>query len=65
MDNVGVPAENMFAGVKGLRGPVFRSKSGSFWDVWGALGAAEACCTIESQYTMDRMQFENSWLKTS
>ena len=57
MDKVEVPVENMFAGVKGLKGPFSCLNQARYGIAWGALGAAEACYAIARQYTMDRVQF--------
>lgn len=57
MDNVFVPAENMFPEVKGLKGPFSCLNSARLGIAWGALGAAETCWKTALQYTLDRKQF--------
>ncbi|MES2263907.1 MAG: acyl-CoA dehydrogenase [Pseudomonadota bacterium] len=57
MDDVFVPAENMFPEVSGLRGPFTCLNSARYGIAWGAMGAAEACWHMARQYTMDRQQF--------
>jgi glutaryl-CoA dehydrogenase len=57
MDNVFVPAENMFPDVKGLNGPFSCLNSARLGIAWGALGAAETCWKTALQYTLDRKQF--------
>lgn len=57
MDNVFVPAENMFPEVKGLKGPFGCLNKARFGISWGALGAAEFCWHAARQYTLDRKQF--------
>jgi glutaryl-CoA dehydrogenase len=57
MDNVFVPAENMFPDVKGLKGPFSCLNSARLGIAWGALGAAETCWKTALQYTLDRKQF--------
>lgn len=43
MDDVKVPAENMFPEIKGLKGPFDCLNNARFGISWGVLGAAEAC----------------------
>jgi len=57
MDNVFVPADNMFPDVTGLKGPFGCLNKARFGIAWGALGAAEFCWHAARQYTMDRKQF--------
>lgn len=57
MDNVEVPLEHMFTGVKGLKGPFSCLNQARYGIAWGALGAAETCYSIARQYTLDRKQF--------
>jgi glutaryl-CoA dehydrogenase len=54
MNNVKVPAENMFTTVKGLKGPFSCLNNARFGISWGALGAAEFCFHTARQYTLDR-----------
>jgi glutaryl-CoA dehydrogenase len=57
MQDVFVPAENLLAGVKGLRGPFACLNSARFGISWGALGAAEFCWHAAREYTLNRMMF--------
>jgi glutaryl-CoA dehydrogenase len=57
MDNVFVPAENMFPDIKGLAGPFGCLKKARYGIAWGSLGAAEFCFNAARTYTLDREQF--------
>jgi glutaryl-CoA dehydrogenase len=57
MDDVQVPAGNMFPHVKGLKGPFSCLNNARFGIAWGALGAAQSCFDIARSYTLERMQF--------
>jgi len=57
MDDVEIPAENMFPDVKGLKGPFSCLNNARYGIAWGALGAAEFCFHAARQYTLDRKQF--------
>ncbi|MGL1833603.1 acyl-CoA dehydrogenase [Rhodocyclaceae bacterium SMB388] len=57
MDEVFVPAENMFPEVTGLKGPFTCLNSARYGIAWGALGAAEDCYHTARQYVLDRKQF--------
>jgi len=57
MDRVFVPDENMFADVKGLKGPFGCLNKARFGISWGALGAAEFCWMAARDYTLERHQF--------
>eukprot|EP01113_Clastostelium_recurvatum_P002134 TRINITY_DN1088_c0_g1_i5.p1 TRINITY_DN1088_c0_g1~~TRINITY_DN1088_c0_g1_i5.p1 ORF type:complete len:422 (-),score=148.33 TRINITY_DN1088_c0_g1_i5:79-1344(-) len=57
MEDVEVPAENMFPTVKGLKGPFSCLNKARYGIGWGALGAAEFCFHTARQYTLDRKQF--------
>jgi len=57
MDDVEVPAENMFTTVSGLKGPFSCLNKARYGIAWGALGAAEYCFHTARQYTLDRIQF--------
>lgn len=57
MEKVFVPEENMFADVKGLKGPFGCLNKARYGIAWGALGAAEYCWHAARQYTLDRKQF--------
>lgn len=57
MDDVFVPAENMFPEVKGLRGPFGCLSHARHSVAWGAMGAAEFCWQAARDYTLSRKQF--------
>lgn len=57
MDDVFVPAENMFPDVKGLTGPFSCLNNARYGIAWGAMGAAEFCWHQARQYTLDRVLF--------
>jgi len=57
MDDVFVAAENVFADIRGLKGPFACFDSARFGIAWGALGAAESCWHTARQYVLDRLQF--------
>ena len=57
MDQVFVPESNIFADVRGLRGPFSCLNKARYGIAWGALGAAEFCWHAARQYTLDREQF--------
>ncbi|MFZ1413801.1 MAG: acyl-CoA dehydrogenase [Defluviicoccus sp.] len=57
MTDVLVPEANMFAGVKGLKGPFACLNKARYGIAWGALGAAEACWHQARSYTLERRQF--------
>jgi glutaryl-CoA dehydrogenase len=57
MQNVFVPEDNLFASVKGLKGPFGCLNRARYGIAWGALGAAEFCWHAARQYTLDRHQF--------
>src|SRR5690242_9427755 len=57
MDEVFVPAENMFPTVKGLRGPFGCLSHARHSVAWGAMGAAEFCWQAARDYTLSRKQF--------
>ncbi|MBK7664531.1 MAG: acyl-CoA dehydrogenase [Sterolibacteriaceae bacterium] len=57
MDEVFVPEENVFPGVRGLKGPFACLNSARYGISWGALGAAEDCWLRARQYVLDRRQF--------
>jgi len=54
MEDVEVPAENMFPEVKGLKGPFSCLNNARFGISWGVLGAAEFCFHAARSYTLDR-----------
>ena len=57
MDEVFVPAENMFPEIAGLKGPFTCLDAARYGISWGALGAAEDCWARTRQYVLDRSQF--------
>jgi glutaryl-CoA dehydrogenase len=57
MADVFVPEENLFADVKGLKGPFACLNKARYGIAWGALGAAEACWHQARAYTLERRQF--------
>lgn len=57
MEDVEVPAQNMFPTVKGLKGPFGCLNNARFGIAWGSLGAAEFCFHTARQYVLDRKQF--------
>lgn len=57
MDQVFVPESNLFAEVRGLKGPFSCLNKARYGIAWGALGAAEFCWHAARQYTLDREQF--------
>ncbi len=57
-DNVKVPKENIFPGVKGLKGPLGCLSSARFGIAWGALGSAMDCYDTALRYSLQRIQFD-------
>ena len=57
MDNVFVPADNMFPEITGLAGPFGCLNKARYGIAWGSLGAAEFCFNSARNYTLDRQQF--------
>lgn len=57
MDEVFVPEENAFPGIRGLKGPFGCLNKARYGIAWGAMGAAEFCWQAARQYTLDRKQF--------
>ncbi len=57
MEDVFVPAENMFPDIGGLKGPFGCLNKARYGIAWGTLGAAEFCWHAARQYTLDRKQF--------
>lgn len=64
MDNVFVPAENMFPDVRGLKGPFSCLNMARYGISWGAMGAAEFCWHAARQYGLDRSQFNRPLAQT-
>ena len=52
-----VPAENLLANVKGLRGPFSCLNKARYGIAWGAMGAAEFCWRASREYAMERIVF--------
>jgi glutaryl-CoA dehydrogenase len=57
LDNVIVPAENMFPSAKGLAAPFRSLNKARFSIAFGTIGAAEACWKIARDYVLARNQF--------
>lgn len=57
LNDVFCPDDNMFAEVRGLKGPFTGLDSARFGISWGALGAAEDCLTTARSYVLERRQF--------
>lgn len=57
-DNVKVPKENIFPGVKGLKGPLTCLSSARYGIAWGALGCAMDCYDTALRYALQRVQFD-------
>ena len=56
-DNVRIPKENLFPGVKGLKGPLMCLNSARYGIAWGAIGAAADCYDTALRYALERKQF--------
>lgn len=56
-DNVKVPKENIFPGVKGMKGPLSCLNSARYGIAWGAIGAAMDCYYAALKYAGERHQF--------
>ncbi len=56
-DNVKVPKENLFPGVKGMKGPLSCLTKARYGIAWGALGAAMDCYDTALRYSKERLQF--------
>ena len=57
-DNVKVPKENIFPGVKGIKGPLGCLNQARYGIAWGALGAAMDCYDTALRYSKERIQFD-------
>lgn len=57
LDEVFCPDENVFADVRGLKGPFTCLNSARYGIAWGALGAAETCYRTAREYVLQRHQF--------
>ena len=56
-DDVKIPKENLFPGVKGLKGPLTCLSSARYGIAWGVIGAAMDCYDSALQYSLERKQF--------
>jgi glutaryl-CoA dehydrogenase len=56
-DDVKVPKENLFPGIKGLKGPLSCLSSARYGIAWGVIGAAMDCYDTALQYSKERIQF--------
>lgn len=57
-DQVKVPKENVFPGVRGLKGPLGCLNQARYGIAWGALGAAMDCYDAALRYSKERIQFD-------
>ena len=57
LDEVEVPAENIFPAAIGLRGPLSCLTQARFGVAWGAIGAAMGCYSEALTYARERVQF--------
>jgi glutaryl-CoA dehydrogenase len=57
-DNVRVPKENLFPGVKGLKGPLSCLSKARYGIAWGSVGAAMDCYDTALRYSKERIQFD-------
>lgn len=57
LDEVEVPAENMFPEIKGLKGPFTCLNSARYGISWGAVGALEESIKLARNYSVERKQF--------
>ncbi|MCW3116530.1 MAG: acyl-CoA dehydrogenase [Chitinophagaceae bacterium] len=57
-DNVKVPKENIFPGVKGLKGPLGCLTKARYGIAWGVIGAAMDCYDTALRYSKERIQFD-------
>jgi glutaryl-CoA dehydrogenase len=60
LDEVPVPKENMFANVKGLKGPFTCLNSARYGIAWGTMGALEDCIDRARTYALERKQFKGN-----
>lgn len=59
MDDVEVPAENLFPSIKGLKGPFTCLNSARYGIAWGTMGALEEALRLARNYSLERKQFKN------
>jgi glutaryl-CoA dehydrogenase len=57
LDDVRLPADAVFPGVRGLKGPLSCLNQARYGIVWGALGAARSCLEAAREYSISREQF--------
>jgi glutaryl-CoA dehydrogenase len=57
-DNVKLPKENIFPGVRGLKGPLGCLNNARYGIAWGAIGSAMACFHSSVDYSKERIQFD-------
>jgi glutaryl-CoA dehydrogenase len=58
MQDCEIPKQNIFADVKGLRGPFSCLNQARYGISWGAIGAAIACYDASVEYATSRIQFD-------
>jgi glutaryl-CoA dehydrogenase len=56
-DEVKIPKENMFPGIRGLKGPLMCLNSARYGIAWGVIGAAADCYNTALRYALERRQF--------
>jgi glutaryl-CoA dehydrogenase len=59
MTDCKIPAENLFPGVEGLKGPLSCLNQARYGIGWGGIGAAMACYDTALRYAQQRKQFDN------
>jgi len=59
MNDCKIPAENLLAGVEGLKGPLSCLNQARYGIGWGGIGAAMACYETALSYAKQRKQFDN------
>ena len=57
LDDVRLPADAVFPGVRGLKGPLAALNEARYGITWGALGAARSSLEVARRYSIDRHQF--------
>ena len=60
LDDVKVPAENMFPDIAGLRGPFGCLNNARYGIAWGTMGALEDCLARARTYALERKQFKGN-----
>lgn len=60
LDDVEVPAENMFPDIAGLRGPFGCLNNARYGIAWGTMGALEDCLARARTYALERKQFKGN-----